>query len=417
MGKIKRIEAREIIDADGWPTIEAVVILDDGLQAKASVPGANFSDSGQVFILRDGDEKRYRGRGVLRAVSKINEIIAPALVGQKIKEQAEIDQKLLALDGTADRHHLGANSILAVSLACARAGAIASGQELFEYLKASYDLGKPGLPRPLFNIFNGGRQADTNLDFEEFLLLPQAGKMAEMIRQGAETFQELGRVLKESGHDTDTGSEGGYAPDIDSSIEAIEMIMAASLRAGYEPGKAAHLGIDIGSSALYESASGRYVFPLDGAYLRASGLINLYDEWLKKYPIAYLEDGLAADDWESWRRLTMELGSGLTIAGDDLFMSDEGRLRRGLQEKAANAILIKPSQVATLTETLGCIKLAKKNGYQVVIGRQAGETADDFLADLAVAVAANYIKAGSLSRAECLAKYNRLLEISKVLEK
>lgn len=417
MVKIKRIEAREIIDADGWPTIEVAVTLDNGLKAKASVPGANFSDSGQVFILRDGDEKRYQGRGVTLAVSKINEIISSAFVGQKIKEQVAIDEKLLALDGTADRHNLGANSMLAVSLACARAGAMISDQELFEYLSTSYDLGQPGLPRPLFNIFNGGRQADTNLDFEEFLLLPQAGKMTEMIRQGVETFQELGRALKESGHDTDTGSEGGYAPDIDSSIEAIEMIMAASLRAGYEPGKAAHLGIDIGSSALYETASGRYVFPLDGAYLRASGLINLYNEWLKKYPIAYLEDGLATDDWESWRRLTLELGANLTIAGDDLFASSEERLRRGLREKAANAILVKPSQNATLTETIKCIKLAKKNGYQVVIGRQAGETTDDFLADLAVATAANYIKAGSLSRSECLAKYNRLLEISKLLDK
>lgn len=413
--KIKELTAREILDSRGWPTIEATVVLADGARASASVPSGTSIGSYEAKELRDGDEKRYRGQGVLLAVKKIEEIISPALKGKKISDQAELDQALIALDGSPDKKNLGANTLLAVSAACARAAAGQLGQELHQYLQESFSLPGPKLPRPIFNIFNGGRHADTNLDFQEFLIIPRAGTAAEMVRLGAEVFHELGGLLREAGYDSDTGLEGGYAPDLDSSIEAIELILAASLRAGYHPGRDLHLGIDVGSSLLYEPASRKYVFPLDHAYFRADNLAGLYHEWLKKYPLSYLEDGLSEDAWDDWRSLTAELGRDLLIAGDDLFASQAARLRRGLKEKAANAIVIKPNQTGTLTETVECIKLAQKHGYQVVVSHRSGETNDDLIVDLAVAAGAEYLKAGSLSRGERLAKYNRLMEIERRL--
>jgi len=269
---------------------------------------------------------------------------------------------------------------------------------------------------PLFNIFNGGKHADTNLDFQEFLVMPKKGEAKEMIRMGAEIFHALGAELKQAGYDTDVGAEGGYAPDLESSIEAIELIMAGALRAGYDPGKDFKLGIDVGSSVLFEEKSGRYIFPLDEAYFTADNLIGLYESWLRQYPIAYIEDGLAEDDWENWRGLTTDLGEHLLIVGDDLFATNTGRLRKALQEKAANAIIIKPNQAGTLTETVDCIKLADKHDYQIIVSHRSGETNDDFIVDLAVAAGAHYLKAGSLARGERLAKYNRLLEIADILK-
>lgn len=417
MSKIKNIIAREILDSSGVPTIEVKILLNNGLSAKASVPSGISNGSYELFALRDGDQKRYEGLGVLRAVEKINEIIAPKLIGSEITKQEAIDQELINLDGTKNKKNLGANSILAVSLAVARAAALDKKEELFNYIKTSFSFeNKSKIPVPLFNIFNGGKHADTNLDFQEFLIIPKMAKAREMIRMGAEIFHELGRVLKESDYDTDTGLEGGYAPDLDSSIEAIEFILAAAIRAGYKPGENVYLGIDVGSSILYESNTKKYIFPLDNIYFNSANLIGLYNEWLKKYPLIYLEDGLAEDDFENWRDLTAELGDKMLIAGDDLFATNSDRLRQGLKEKIANAIIIKPNQAGTLTETVNCIRLAQKHGYKVIISHRGSETNDDFIVDLAVAVGADYLKAGSLSRGERLAKYNRLLEIADIIE-
>ncbi len=416
MPKIKKISAREILDSSGNPTVEAKVFLDNGLSAKASVPS-----SSKYFFnaleLRDGDQKRYRGLGVLRAVEKIKEVISPKLVGLDVRKQEEIDKTLIMLDATPNKKNLGANSMLAVSLACARAAALSCNQELFEYLQTSFEFkNKPKIPVPLFNIFNGGKHADTNLDFQEFLFIPRKDKAEKMVQIGAEVFHELANVLKESNYDTDTGLEGGYAPDLDSSIEAIELILAAALRSGYQANKDFNLGIDVGSSILYEEKNKKYLFPLDNVYFNSANLISLYNDWLKKYPIVYLEDALADSDWSAWRELTAELGDKILIVGDELFSSSQNLLRQGLKEKTANSIVIKPNQIGTLTETVDCIRLAHKHNYQIIISHRGGETSDDFIADLAVASGAEYLKAGSLSRGERLAKYNRLLEIAEIIE-
>lgn len=416
MAKIKSIQGREILSASGRPTIEVEIRLSDGVISRASVPSGTSVGKYEALELRDGDLKRYQGQGVLRAISKIEEVIAPKLIGLDILKQTEIDQLLISLDGSGDKKNLGANATLAVSLACARAAAISQKKELFSYLGEAFSFNTPlTIPVPLFNIFNGGKHADTNLDFQEFLIIPRRQAAAKMIQMGAEVFYELGRLLKESGYDTDTGLEGGYAPDLDSSIEALELILAAVIRAGYQPGDDIKLGIDVGSSVLYEEATRKYIFPLDRAYFSSTNLIGLYNEWLKKYPIAYLEDGLAEDDWAGWQELSAELGDKLMIVGDDLFATNSNRLRLGLKDNIANAIIIKPNQVGTLTETVDCIKLAKKHGYKVIVSHRSGETNDDFIVDLAVASGADYLKAGSLSRGERLAKYNRLLLIADLL--
>ncbi|HTW96701.1 MAG TPA: phosphopyruvate hydratase [Candidatus Methylomirabilis sp.] len=417
MAKINNIKAREILDSRGNPTVEAKVILDNGVTAKASVPSGASTGIHEAHELRDRDKKRYGGMGVLTAVKNIKATIAPELIGTDIIKQAEIDEKMIKLDGSENKKYLGANAILAVSLACARAGAVSQGQELFEYLKEIYGLEKKySLPTPSFNIFNGGKHADTNLDFQEFMILPlKKTSFKEKVRMGAEIFHELANVLKKGGFDTDVGAEGGYAPDIVSSVQAIEFIVTAIINAGYKPKSDVGLGIDVGSSELYNEESGKYVFKLDNAFLASADLIGLYDEWLKEFPIISIEDGLGEDDWSGWKKMTDELGEKIMLIGDDLFTTNINRLRKGLKEKVANAILIKPNQVGTLSETIECVKLAQKHHYRVMVSHRSGETNDDFIADLAVAVGADYIKSGSLSRGERLAKYNRLMEIEDIL--
>ncbi|MFH1255614.1 MAG: phosphopyruvate hydratase, partial [bacterium] len=333
------------------------------------------------------------------------------------------------------------NAILSVSLACARAGALASGKELYEYIaekfefikspvppliKGAFQIKSPRppllkgvfrMPTPCFNIFNGGKHADTNLDFQEFMIIPVLeADFKEKVRIGAEIFHCLGDILKKAGFDTDVGNEGGYAPDIASSIQAIELIMAAAVKSGFKPGSQIALGVDVGSSQLYNKDGGKYIFKLDRASFTAGTLTGLYYEWFRKYPIIYIEDGLAEDDWSGWKELNKELGSNIMLVGDDLFVTNIERLRKGLKERAANAILIKPNQVGTLSETAACVKLAQKHNYKIIVSHRSGETVDDFIADLAVAVHADYIKAGSLSRGERVAKYNRLMEIEENLK-
>lgn len=413
MSKIKKIVAREILDSRGNPTVEAKVFLVNGMVSKASVPSGASTGIHEAVELRDGDLSRYGGKGVLKAVKNVNTVIEKALVGMDITKQQKIDEIMIKLDGTKNKAKLGANAILAVSLASARAGAQFKKQELYEYIAKTYKFPeKYKMPTPSFNIFNGGKHADTNLDFQEFMILPIKDiSFKEKVRMGAEIFHELGNVLKKAGFDTDVGNEGGYAPDIVSSIQAIELILAAIINAGYEPGKDIGLGTDVGSSELYNKETKKYIFKLDQANFTNDNLIGLYNEWLRKYPIISIEDGLDQDDWEGWRELNKELGDDMLLIGDDLFVTNIDRLRKGLKEKAANAILIKPNQVGSLTETIECVKLAQKHNYKIMVSHRSGETCDDFIADLAVAMGADYIKSGSLARSERLAKYNRLMEI------
>ncbi len=417
MSKIKNIIAREILDSRGNPTVETKVVLTNGTVAKASVPSGASTGVHEAWELRDGG-KRYHGKGVLKAVKNVNTEIFKALKGEDVYKQEKIDHIMIDLDGTENKKRLGANAILSVSLACARAGASSQKQELYKYIAKRYKLDSNfKMPTPAFNIFNGGAHADTNLDFQEFMIIPlKRISFAEKVRKGAEVFHELGHVLKDAGMDTDVGNEGGYAPDIFSTIQALELIMAAIVNVGYEPGKEFGLGTDVGSSELYDEKTKKYIFKLDKATFTSDDLIGLYNEWFRKFPFVSIEDGLGEDDWEGWRELNKELGKELLLIGDDLFTTNINRLRKGLKEKAANAILIKPNQVGTLTETIECIRLAKRHNYKLMASHRSGETCDDFIADLAVAVGAEYIKAGSLSRGERLAKYNRLLEIEEDLK-
>jgi enolase len=416
MSKIKQITAGEILDSRGDPTVECQIILENGVKAKAAVPSGASTGIHEAHELRDKDKNRYNGKGVLQAVKNVNEVLSEKLKGMDVAKQEKIDRTMIKLDNTENKHRLGANAILSVSLAAARAAAKNNGQPLYEYLSKTFKYGKYKyrMPDPAFNIFNGGKHADTTLDFQEFWILPfKKTSFAEKLRTGAEIFHELSFVLKDAGFDTDVGAEGGYAPDISSSVQAVELIMAASMNAGYKPGKEIFIGTDVGSSELYNENTGKYIFKLDETELATNTLIGLYYEWFRKYPLIALEDGLSQDDWQGWAELTKELGSDLLLIGDDLFTTNIHRLRKGLKERAANSILIKPNQVGTLTETVECIKLAQKHNYKIMISHRSGETCDDFIADLAVACRAEYIKSGSLSRSERLAKYNRLMEIEK----
>lgn len=424
---IVAIKAREILDARAHPTLEATITFGSGRKVKASVPAGIGGNKFGAKDLYDGDRRRYQGKGVLLAANHINELIAPRLVGLAVTAQTEIDNILIELDGTADRRQLGANTMQVVSLAVARAGAASENLELFQYLVNYFKLKMADtVLTPLFNMFSGGVHADTNLDFQEFLLIPRKeaeifsstpceGRVDRMIRAGAEVFHALGTLLRESGYDSDTGIDGGYAPEMDSSLKALELMLAAVIKAGYQPERDFNLGLDIGSSQLYDTGSKQYIFSLDNSYFSSQHLVSLYNDWLQKYPIIYLEDGLANDDWPSWREATVALGDKLILAGDDLFSSNLERLRRGIAEKVANAIVLKPNEIGTLTETIECAKLAQRQNYQLILSHRGGETNDDFIVDLAVALGAQYLKAGSLSRGERVSKYNRLTEIASIL--
>ena len=419
MAKIKQIKAREILDSRGNPTLETEVILDNGVIGVASVPSGASTGSHEAFEMRDGDTKRYSGRGVLKAVNNVNKKISLRLKGRSVFKQIEIDGTMIELDATRDKSRIGANAILSVSLACARAGAKSKEVELYEYIASVYDFKqkKFRLPIPCFNIFNGGKHADTNLEFQEFKIIPQNNriKFSEKVRMGAEIFHALGDVLRRNGLDTDVGNEGGYAPNINSSIAALDYIVTATIKAGYKPGEDVGIGIDVGSSELYSKKTKKYIFQLDNAFFTSQALIGLYENWLSEYPIVSIEDGLAEDDWEGWREWTEKMGEKMMIIGDDLFATSIDRLCTGIEKKAANTILIKPNQVGTLTETIQCIKLAQVNKYKIMVSHRSGETCDSFIADLAVAVGADYIKAGSLSRSERLSKYNRLMKIEELI--
>lgn len=423
---IKKISAREILDSRGNPTIETRVDLSGGVYAKASVPSGASTGVHEALELRDGGD-RFGGNGVLDAVKNVNTKIDKELKGLSVVSQAKIDDRLIKLDGTKNKKRLGANAVLGVSLACARAASVVKKQPLYNHLAKTYKFPVPDsstkFPIPMFNIFNGGKHADTNLDFQEFMVTPILSNnvtskkhiFSEHVRLGSEIFHSLGSVLGERGFDTDVGNEGGYAPDISSSIQALDMIMAAIINAGYSPGKDVGLAMDVGSSVLYDASNGKYVFKLDKATFTNSNLTGLYGEWLKKYPFVLIEDGLAEDDWSGWSKMTSVLGDNLILIGDDLFVTNVKRLNKGIKLGAANAILIKPNQVGTLTETIECVKLAQDNNYKIIVSHRSGETTDDFIADLSIAIGSDYIKAGAPNRGERVAKYNRIMEIENEL--
>lgn len=414
--RISSIVAREILDSRGNPTVEAAVLLENGVMGIAKVPSGASTGIHEALELRDGG-KRYGGKGVLKAVKNVNTIIAPALIGSLAHEQSALDQRMLALDGTANKRRLGANAILSVSLAAARAAAADRGIPLYRHIRALYGGSEAlyRLPQPTMNIVNGGRHATNGLSIQEFMIIPRHKLVRERIRIGVEIFHALKELLVKKGLATGVGDEGGFSPVLPGNEEALKLIMKAIVLAGYAPGKQVTLGLDVAASEFYNPKG--YYFKDQKTPWSAEKMTATLASWIKKYPLVSIEDPLAEDDWNSWRTLTARLGKSAAIVGDDLFVTNKERLERGIAERVGNAILIKLNQIGTLTETLDTIRLAKNNSYAVSVSHRSGETADTFIADLAVAVNAEYIKTGSLSRSERTEKYNRLMEIETELER
>ena len=413
--KIHDIIAREILDSRGMPTVAADVILENGVTGSASVPSGASTGVNEALELRDGDPKRYFGKGVLNAVANINEIIAPALIGKSVLDQAAVDRIMIDLDGTDNKSRLGANAILAVSLAVARAASISMGLPLYKYLGGT---NANILPVPMMNIINGGSHSDSPIAFQEFMIRPiGASTFKDALRMGAEVFHCLKSVLRENGLSTAVGDEGGFAPALDSTEQALELIMKAIRKAGYEPGTDVTLALDCASSEYFKDKKYDYkIFEGENSkVLDMDQQIAYLKSLVEKYPIDSIEDGMAEDDWLGWELLTAELGNKCQLVGDDLFVTNIEYLSKGIERGAANAILIKLNQIGTLTETLAAISLAQRNGYKAIVSHRSGETEDTFIADLAVATNCGQIKSGSLSRSERIAKYNRLLKIEEEL--
>jgi enolase 1/2/3 len=412
--KIKKIKAREILDSRGHPTIEVKVLLKNGVWAKAAVPSGASTGIHEALELRDNNKKRYLGKGVLKAVKNVNKDINYLLKNIDITKQQDIDKLMIKLDDTENKSSLGANAILGVSLACARAGAKANALPLYRYLRKVYKIHYKSynLPIPMMNIMNGGVHAGFALDIQEAMIVPNAKKMSKRVQIGSEVFHHLGAILKKKNHNTFVGDEGGYAVSLKKNEEAFKLIISAIKKAGYKPFKDVNLAIDAAASEFYNKTTKRYKL---GKNLSANKTIELYKSWLRKYKLISIEDGLAEDDWENWKKLTAKLGGKSLQVGDDLFVTNTKRLQKGIDMGVANSILIKLNQIGTLTETISAIYLAKQNDYKTIISHRSGETSDTFIADLAVAVNADYIKTGSMSRSERVAKYNRLMEIEEEL--
>ncbi len=417
---IANIRGREALDSRGNPTVEAEVALSNGTRFHAAVPSGASTGSYEAVELRDKDPKRYGGNGVLLAVANVDNVLAPALTGRSPGDQAAIDALLLDLDGTPDKSNLGANAILAVSMAVAKAGASLDrdgrdrdGGSLWRYLSQG---GPVSLPVPMFNILNGGKHASNSTDIQEFMVLPVgADTFSEALRAGAEIYHALRSSLKEAGHNLNVGDEGGFAPSLPSNRAAIEVVLGAIESAGFSPGRDVYLGMDVAASELFQKSTGRYVLERDGSTLDSAGLVDLYESWSREYPILSIEDGLDEDDWEGWQELRRRIGDSVQLVGDDLLVTNIERIKRGVDTKASNAVLLKPNQIGTVSETLAAFKLAREAGWGTVMSHRSGETEDTTIADLAVAWDVRQIKTGAPARSERVAKYNRLVRIESEL--
>jgi enolase len=414
MSTIVSVHAREILDSRGNPTIEVEVETELGSLGRAAVPSGASTGEHEAHELRDGDAKRYLGKGVQLAVTNVNEALAPVIEGLEVADQAYIDRSLRELDGTATKSRLGANAILGVSLACARAAADDVGLPLYRYLGGAHTR---TLPVPLMNVINGGAHADNNLDFQETMLVPFGfDSFSEALRAGVEVFHTLKKMLRARGKVTAVGDEGGFAPSLDSNAEALEILVEAIREAGYVPGQQIGLALDVAASEFYSAEKRCYVLSGEGGReLSSAQLVELYAELAKRFPLVSIEDGMDEDDWSGWKQLTERLGSTMQLVGDDLFVTNRTRLQRGIDEGIANAMLVKVNQIGTLSETLDAMRLAHRNGYACVISHRSGETGDTFIADLAVATEAGQIKTGSASRSDRTEKYNQLLRIEEQL--
>ncbi|MBR0455222.1 MAG: phosphopyruvate hydratase [Firmicutes bacterium] len=413
MAFIEDVLAREVLDSRGNPTVEVEVLLDDGTEGRAIVPSGASTGVHEAVELRDGDKSRYLGKGTLTAVNNVNEIIADEIIGFEAFDQPGLDKLLIELDGTPNKGNLGANAILGVSLAVARAAAESVGLPLFQYLGG---VNGKVLPVPMMNILNGGSHADNSVDIQEFMVMPVgATSFREALRMGAETFHNLKKILKEKGLNTNVGDEGGYAPDLKTNEEAIQVIIEAIKKAGYEPGKDICIALDCAASEFYDAENNIYDWKGEGRKMNAEELCAFYEDICGKYPVISIEDGMAEDDWDGWKMLVGKIGDRVQLVGDDLFVTNTERLKKGIEEGAANAILIKVNQIGTLTETLDAIEMAKKAGFTAVVSHRSGETEDTTIADLVVGVNAGQIKTGSASRTDRIAKYNQLLRIEELL--
>jgi len=413
MDRIETITAREILDSRGNPTVEVDVVLECGVLGRAAVPSGASTGEHEAVELRDGDMKRYQGKGVQKAVSNVNEKIAPALLGTRGSDQVWIDQRMIALDGSENKDNLGANAMLGVSLAVAKAVAQSVDLPLYRYVGGA---NAKLLPVPMMNVLNGGKHADNNVDLQEFMILPvRAESFREALRMGAEVFHRLKEVLKKKGYATSVGDEGGFAPDLGSNEEALAVIMEAIKKAGYKAGRDVFLGLDPAASEFYNRKKKRYELKAEGKSLTSTQMVDYYEALVEEYPILSIEDGHAEDDWKGWKEMTDRLGDKIQIVGDDLFVTNTKRLARGIREGITNSILIKLNQIGTLTETLDAIAMAQRAGFTAVVSHRSGETEDASIADVVVATNAGQIKTGSASRSDRLAKYNQLLRIEEGL--
>lgn len=413
MPVITAIHSRQILDSRGNPTLEAEVFCEDGSFGRAAVPSGASTGMHEASELRDGDQNVYLGRGVLTAVENVNTVIAEAVVGIEVTDQAEIDLAMIEADGSPNKSSLGANAILAVSLASAHAAAQASNLPLFQYLGGA---GARTLPVPMMNILNGGEHADNLIDFQEFMVMPVgAESFSEALRMGTEIFHNLKSLLKDKNYGTNVGDEGGFAPNIGSNEEALEIVLQSIKKAGYTPGKDVCIAIDAAMTELYDSKAGLYTLKSSGQSYTSDEMINFWSEWVDKYPIISIEDGLAEDDWKGWSKLNSLIGHRVQLVGDDLFVTNVKRVERGIKEKSANSVLIKVNQIGSLTETIATVHKAQKNGMTCVMSHRSGETEDTTIADLAVALNTGQIKTGSLSRSDRMAKYNQLIRIEEML--
>ena len=413
MSVIELVYAREVLDSRGNPTVEVEVTLESGSQGRAIVPSGASTGAFEAVELRDGDKGRYLGKGVEKAVANVNEIIAPELEGMDAFDQPAVDALMIELDGTHNKGKLGANAILGVSMAVARAAAEELGLPLFQYIGG---VNAKQLPVPMMNILNGGEHADNSVDVQEFMILPVGAKsFREGLRMGAEVFHSLKKVLSERGLACGVGDEGGFAPNLGSNREALELIVEAIEKAGYKPGDDVRLGLDVAATEMYDKETKLYDLKHEGKKLTAEQMVDLYEEWVNNFPIVTIEDGLDEEDWDGWKVLTDRLGKRVQLVGDDLFVTNTERLERGIEAGVANSILIKVNQIGTITETLDAIEMAKRAGYTAVISHRSGETEDTTIADLAVAVNAGQIKTGAPSRTDRVAKYNQLLRIEEMV--